>query len=99
MLEILALVFLSRDIGNIAERKGLKRGWWRFYTVLAWFIGEIIGVFIALLIFRSEEVSIGIYLFAIAFAVGGYFVIKAIVSKKPDAILQNFEFEGQDQQQ
>ena len=98
MLEILALVFLSRDIGNIAERKGLKRGWWRFYTVLAWIIGEIIGVVVALLIFQTEEVSVAIYLFAIAFAVGGYFVVKTIVSRKPD-VDHSFEFENKNQHQ
>jgi hypothetical protein len=35
MLEIIALVFLTRKIGDLAERKGLKKGWWKFYTVIA----------------------------------------------------------------
>ena len=99
MLEIIALVFLSRNIGDLAVRKGLKRGWWRFYTVLAWFGAEIIGIVLALLIFQSEEAFLAIYLFAIAFAVGSYLLLRLILSRKPDADDHSFEFEAQKQQQ
>ena len=98
MLEIIALIFLSRNIGDLAVRKGLKRGWWRFYTVLAWFGGEVLGVIVAILLFQTAE-TLAIYLFAIAFAVAGYFILKAILSRKPDVEEHAFEFETQNQQQ
>ena len=44
MLEIVALIFLTRKIGSLAERKGLKVGTWKFYTILAWFGAEFIFV-------------------------------------------------------
>ncbi|HKC36333.1 MAG TPA: hypothetical protein VKB95_09740 [Chitinophagaceae bacterium] len=98
MLEIIALIFLSKNIAGLAERKGLKRGWWRFYTVLAWVAAEFIGAVAAILIFQSEA-TLAVYLFAIVFAVASYFLLKAILSRKPDVEQPSFEFEGQDQQQ
>ena len=97
MLEIIALVFLSKNIADLAERKGLKRGWWRFYTVLAWFGAEIIGVVISILIFQTEE-TLALLPLGWAFGVVSYFILKAILSKKPDAVDPAFEFEGQNQQ-
>ena len=97
MLEIIAIVFLSRNIGNLAQRKGLKRGWWIFYTVIAWIVAEFIGAIVGLLIFQTEE-PLAAYPFAIAFAIGSYFILRAILSRKPDVVDQAFEFEGQHQQ-
>ena len=97
MLEIIAIVFLSRNIGNLAQRKGLKRGWWIFYTVIAWIVAEFIGAIVGLLIFQTEE-PLAAYPFAIAFAIGSYFILRAILSRKPDVVDPAFEFEGQHQQ-
>jgi hypothetical protein len=98
MLEIIALIFLSRKIGDLAERKGLKRGWWIFYTVIAWFGAEIMGIILAILVFQTEEI-LALLPFAWGFAVGSYFVLKAVLSRKPDPIDPAFEFEAQPQQQ
>lgn len=97
MLEIIALIFLSRNIANLAERKGLKRGWWRFYTVIAWFGAEVLGIFLSILIFQTEE-TLALLPLGWAFAIGSYFILKAVLSKKPDVADQAFEFEGQNQQ-
>ncbi len=35
MIEIIVLIFLSRNIGYLALDKGLKPGLWKFYVVLA----------------------------------------------------------------
>lgn len=43
MLEILALIWLSRDIGRLAESKGLKKSTWIVYLIGGWIITEIIG--------------------------------------------------------
>ena len=98
MLEIIAIIFLSRKIGDIAERKGLKRGWWIFYMVIAWIFAEFLGAFVAILVFQAEE-TLAIYPFAIAFAIASYFILRAVLSKKPDVVDPAFEFEGQNQQQ
>ena len=85
MLEIIALIFLTRQIGAIAVRKGLKPGTWKIFTVLAWIAGELVGAFAGLLIFGPDN-FVSILLVAIAGAVTGYFIIKANLSKRPDAI-------------
>lgn len=88
MIEIIVLIFLTRDIGRLAEQKGLNKGRWKLYTVLGWFILEIIGVLAGLMIFGQDNlVSIG--LLALAFAVTSYFMIKANLNKKPDADLDD----------
>jgi hypothetical protein len=97
MLEIIALVFLTRTIGDLAERKGLKKGWWKFYTVLGWFGGEILGIVLSILIFQTEE-TLALLPLGYAFAIASYFILKAILSKKPDIETTAFEFEGQNQQ-
>ncbi|MBK7433081.1 MAG: hypothetical protein IPI66_03700 [Chitinophagaceae bacterium] len=85
MLEIIALIFLTRQIGTIAMRKGLKPGTWKLYTVLSWFAGEIVGLFVGFMLFGSDNL-ISILLVAIGGALGGYFILKSTLDKKPDAI-------------
>ena len=97
MIEIIALIFLTRNIGNLAERKGLKKGWWKFYTVIGWFGGEIIGIVLAILIFPTDN-TLALLALGYAFAIGSYFILKAVLSKKPDIETTAFEFEGQNQQ-
>ena len=96
MLEIIALIFLTRSIGNLAERKGLKKGWWKFYAVIAWFGAEFLGAVVGMLILRTEDI-VPLLLLAWAFAIGSYFVLKAYLTGKPDIVDPAFEFEGQNQ--
>jgi len=97
MLEILALIYLTRKIGDLAERKGLKKGWWKFYTVLAWVGAEIIGIVLSILIFQTDE-TLALLPLAYAFAIGSYFILRAVLSKRPDVVEPGFEFEAQNQQ-
>jgi len=83
MLEIFALIFLTKSIGKLAEEKGLKPGTWKLYTVLAWFGGEITGLFIGLSIFGMERVVMAL-LVAIPCAIGGYHIIRSTLQNKPD---------------
>lgn len=83
MLEIIALIFLTREIGKLADRKGLRSGRWKVYTVLAWIAGEFVGAVIGVLIFGPENLF-SVILVAIAGAITGYFIIKANLSKRPD---------------
>lgn len=85
MIEIIALIFLAREIGRIASRKGLKRKIWWLYTVLAWIAGEFVGAIIGLLIFTTDNI-ISIELVAVAGAITGYVILKANLSKRSDAI-------------
>jgi hypothetical protein len=94
MLEIIALIYLCRKIGALAEQKGQKRGLWQFYTVLAWFGAEIIGIFLAILLFQTDEVFALLPL-GYGFAIGSYFLLKSVLAKKPDAVESSFEFEQQ----
>jgi hypothetical protein len=83
MLEIIALIFLTRQIGTLAHDKGLKPGRWKLYTVLAWFAGEIGGSIIGFLIFGMNNI-VSVILVALAGAVTGYFILKANLSKRPN---------------
>ena len=88
MLEIIALIFLTRDIGKIAASKGLKPITWKIYTVLAWIIFEIWGFIIALMIFDKTNLF-SIIMVGLMFAVSSYFLIKARLNKIPDNRLDN----------
>jgi hypothetical protein len=83
MLEIIALIILTKQIGKLAADKGLKPGTWKLYLVLAWIVAELIGLVIGVLIFGPDNIF-SIMLVGIAGAVTGYFIIKSNLSKKPD---------------
>ncbi|HOZ51810.1 MAG TPA: hypothetical protein PLU17_08135 [Chitinophagaceae bacterium] len=83
MLEIIALIFLTRKIGDLAITKGLKPGTWKLYTVLAWFTGEILGIMIGFAIFGQEKMIMAV-LVGIPCAIGGYHIVKSTLDKKPD---------------
>jgi hypothetical protein len=91
MLEILALIYLTRKMGELAERKGVSKGNWKLFTVLAWFGAEILGIILGIVTGGTGPTLI----FAYGFAIGSYFILKAILSKKPDVNDTNFEFEQQ----
>ncbi|RYD74797.1 MAG: hypothetical protein EOP53_17605 [Sphingobacteriales bacterium] len=83
MLEIIALIFLTKNIGEKATRKGLPPGRWKLYTVLAWFGAEVLGFILGAMLFGNENL-IGLMLFAMVCAVGGYLLIKYNIDKYPD---------------
>lgn len=83
MLEIIALIFITRDIGKIAAEKGLKPLKWKIYTVLAWIIFEIWGFMIALMFFDKENLF-SIMMVGLMFALTSYFLIKARLNKFQD---------------
>lgn len=93
MLEIIALIWLTGIIGKLAERKGKKSGIWKLYTVLAWIGGEILGAVLAVLIMNSDD-YLSLLPLAIMGAIGGYLIIRAILSNMPDKPQEGFEFEN-----
>lgn len=98
MLEIIALVWLTGQMGKLAERKGKKTGMWKLYTVLAWIVGEFIGIMIAIQAFHNED-YLSMLPMAIMGAVGGYLVVRAILSRMPDKPEEGFEFENKSESQ
>lgn len=83
MLEIIILIFLTREIGRLAYSKGLKPGTWKIYTVVGWITLEIIGVIAGVIIFGKDNLfSIG--MLGLAFGITSYFIIKAQLNKLPD---------------
>ena len=85
MLEILALIFLTRNMGALAVKKGLKSGTWKLYTVLAWFAGEIIGVVLGLLLFEGSGI-LGAIVLGLGCAIASYAILRNSLSKRPDAM-------------
>ena len=83
MLEIIALIFLTRQIGRIAHHKGLNPVTWKIYTIVGWIISEIIGVITGFMIFGKDNLF-SVVLIGITFAITSYFIIKARLDKLPD---------------
>ena len=83
MLDLIVLIFLTREIGRLAFRKGLKPLTWRIYNVLGWLLFEIIGIIAGVLIFGIDNL-ISINLMGFTFAITSYFLIKARLNKLPD---------------
>ena len=92
MLEIIALVFLAGQMGKMATRKGQKPGMWKLYTVLAWIGGEAIAIAICIIALNMQD-YFNMLPFALAGAVGGYLIVRAILSRMPDKPEEGFEFE------
>jgi hypothetical protein len=87
MLEILALVFLTRKNGSIAEKKGHNPTGYKWLTVLLWFGGEIGGAILGAVV-ASADAGLGglVYLFALVGAVVGAGLSRLIVNRLPGPV-------------
>jgi hypothetical protein len=83
VLDLIVLFFLTREIGRLAERKGLKPVTWKIYNVLGWLLAELIGILIGIVIFGWGNL-VSIQLVAFAFAITSYFIIKTQLNKLID---------------
>lgn len=83
MIEIIILIFLTREVGRLSLRKGQKPLTWKIYNVLGWLTFEFIGLLFGLMIFGKSNL-ISVNLIGIMFAVTSYFIIKAQLNKLPD---------------
>jgi hypothetical protein len=88
MLEIIALIFLTRQVGKMAYDKGLKSSTWKLYTVLAWFAGEIFGALVGLVIFGPDNLF-SVLMVALAGAVTGYYILKTNLAKRRDITMDD----------
>jgi membrane protein DedA with SNARE-associated domain len=83
MLEILALVHLTRRIGTMVSAKGRKPFRYKLLTVALWVGGEIFGFIAGALVVQFAGLpEASAYLFALAGAVLGavtaYFIAKTV---------------------
>jgi hypothetical protein len=83
MLDLIVLIFLTREIGRLAANKGLKPLTWKIYNVTGWLFFELIGVIIGFFIFGKDNL-ITINLIGFMFAITSYFIIKGQLNKLPD---------------
>ncbi len=88
MLDLIVLYFLTREIGRLAFKKGLKPLTWKIYNILGWLFGELIGIVIGVVIFGLNNL-VSVQLVAFAFAITSYFIIKAQLNKLPDQDLDD----------
>jgi len=95
MLEIIVLIFLTKNIGNLAIKKGLKPGTWKWYTVLNWFGAEIAGFVLGYVIFGMENLAAAIVV-ALGCAVASFFILKANLNNRPDHIEDDIDHIGVD---
>lgn len=100
MIDIIALIFLCKKMGNLAAQKGLKSGTWKLYTVLAWFAAEIIGLVLAVAIFGQDIIKtdnlMSVMAMALVSAFGGYLYIKSVLDNKPDYFEEDINSIGVD---
>lgn len=82
MLEILALLALTKKIGAIAETKGRKAGGYKFLTVILWFGGELVGALIGSAIGNGDTCAT--YAVAIAGAAIGAGIAYLITNGLPE---------------
>ena len=86
-MDLIVLYFLAKRIGKLAIQKGLKSSLWKFYTVLAWIAGEMVGISMAINMFGPftlKTVDWRYALMSLFFAFGGFLAIQFILEKKPD---------------
>lgn len=83
MPDLILLFFLTREIGRLAYKKGLKSLTWKIYNVLGWLGAELIGIVIGVLMFGLNNL-VSVQLVAFAFAITSYFIIKAQLNKLAD---------------
>ena len=97
MLEILAIIFLSRKNAALAVKKGLKPGTWKLYTVLAWILTEITGMILGITMLGiGTDNLLGLMGIGLASAFGGYLIVRAILEKKPDVFEDDINSIGVD---
>lgn len=82
MIDLILLFFLSRHIGRTALQKGLKRGPWIVFTIIAWMIAEFFGLAFAVNMFGTQNL-IAVNLFAVFCGLGGYLLVHAFLQKTP----------------
>lgn len=83
MIEIIALIYLCKKNAELAIRKGLSPGRWKWYTVIGWLTAEVAGSLLGMLLFGTANIY-GLMALGLVSAFGGYLYVKALLEKQPD---------------
>jgi hypothetical protein len=95
MLEIIALILITKYIGKLALQKGLKPLPWKVYTIICWLFFEIIGMAFGVFILGQRGLM-PLMLLGLISAFGGFLLIRAILQKQPDNNNEDIERIGTD---
>ncbi len=91
MIEIFAIIYFSRKIGQLAAEKGLSANAWKWKMILAWVAAEIVGIIIGFVLFGSRSLFPAM-LVGIGCAISAYYWLHSILSDKPDVVDDYYEF-------
>jgi hypothetical protein len=95
MLEIIALVYLGKEIKKIVEAKGLKATKYIVIMITLWVGLELTGAIVGTLVAGEQQLTM--YLFAITGAAfGGYLSYRVAVNAEPAILDRNGLFESND---
>jgi len=84
MIEIVVLYFLIRQLGRIAEQKGLPVINWKINGILAWVGGEFLGFFLILNLTNTQDLILSA-LFAIGMGYLSFLLLKQYLQSRPDS--------------
>ena len=82
VVSIVALYFLTKQIGRIAESKGEQPRRWKIHAVLAWILGDLIGEMIVFKFFGLNVILL--FLFGVGLGYVGYLLVKQKLESLPD---------------
>ncbi|HEX8545715.1 MAG TPA: hypothetical protein VF691_02070 [Cytophagaceae bacterium] len=82
VVSIIALYFLTKQLGKIAESKGEIPSRWKMQAILAWLIGDMIG---EMLVFQFFGLNVFLlFLFGVGLGYVGYLIVKQRLESLPD---------------
>lgn len=85
MLEIIALIILTKKIGDTAIQKGLAPLKWKLATIIAWIVFEFTGIIFAVMMFGKDNL-VAVLSIGLMSAFGGFLLVKSILDKQPASI-------------
>ncbi|MBX2889050.1 MAG: hypothetical protein KF829_10430 [Ferruginibacter sp.] len=83
MIEIIALFFLLRDLGNLANKKGQPQTRWIILGLVNWVFAEMMGIIIGLMIFSVNNL-ISVLIMGLMGGFAGYHLTRIRLNKFPD---------------
>ena len=70
MIEIFLIIALTRQIGTIVEEKGYPSLKYKALTVLLWFGGELVGLFLGVAFTNGESQCLAYFIALLGAAIG-----------------------------
>ncbi len=74
MFELIALYFIFREAGRLAVEKGYSSIRWRIQDLIAWFLGEMVGMLIVMTYFPDQLITM--LIIGISMAYLAYLLLK-----------------------